>query len=391
MTVTTTTSRVEYSGDGSTTPFAVPFYFLQDTDLVVYKNETRQTITTHYSVKGAGNPSGGTIKFVSAPASTDTVVIFRDAEITQNVDYINNDPFPAETHETALDRLTMVELRNRDLLDRALVLPDSDTNVPDMSVPDLATRANKTFYWNSLGQPSVADVSAATVTFSPYTQPFSGNGSDTDFILTEAPGSASALIVAISGVLQKPNTDFTVSGTTISFTSPPASGTNNISVQCFGFSRIVDAIDSDAVSYIPPFASSRTRSLQGKLAEVVYVTDFYLSGDVDYTQAVIRASNSVSGPVVVCFPPGGPYVLSSTITFSKDRVVLCGFGPASPINFVPTADDELFVFDKGAGAVYSMVQCVIKDLVLYSSDTTYSKTAFKLVDVSELIWDNVQT
>lgn len=245
MTVTTTTSRVEYSGDGSTTQFAVPFYFLQDDDLVVYKNETLQTIITHYSVSGAGNSSGGTITFGSAPASTDTVIIFLDAEITQSVDYINNDPFPAETHETALDRLTMVALRNRDLLDRALVLPDSETNVPDMTIPSLPVRANKVFYWGASGEPATANLSAETLTFSPQAQILSGDGSTTDYPLLMAPGSDAALVVAVGGTLQKPGVDFTVSGSTISFTSAPPSATNNIIVQNFGFAMGVSGTVAD--------------------------------------------------------------------------------------------------------------------------------------------------
>jgi len=244
MTVSTEISRVEYSGDGSTVAFTVPFYFLASGDLVVYKSDTLQTITTHYSVSGAGDITGGTVTFVTAPASTDTVVIFRDAAITQSVDYVSNDPFPAETHETALDRLTMIAQRNRDLLDRSLVLPDSDVGAPNMSVPDLDTRKSKTFYWDINGAPSVADVSAATVTFTPVTNTFSGDSSTTDFILTDDPGTSSGIIVSVGGVTQKPDIDFTVTSTTLSFTSAPTTGTDNICVQIFSIARAVDSNDA---------------------------------------------------------------------------------------------------------------------------------------------------
>lgn len=56
----------------------------------------------------------------------------------------------------------------------------------------------------------------------------SGTGAQTAFTLSVAPGSAANIAVYISGVRQRPGTDYTVSGTTLTFTSAPALGTNNI-------------------------------------------------------------------------------------------------------------------------------------------------------------------
>lgn len=59
---------------------------------------------------------------------------------------------------------------------------------------------------------------------------FNGDGSTTDFTLTQAPGSASAIDVHVGTVYQVPSSGYTVSGTTIAFTSAPPTGTNNIVV-----------------------------------------------------------------------------------------------------------------------------------------------------------------
>lgn len=59
---------------------------------------------------------------------------------------------------------------------------------------------------------------------------FSGNDSTTDFVLSQVPGSTSAIDVHIGSVYQVPSTAYTVSGTTIAFTSAPPTGTNNIVV-----------------------------------------------------------------------------------------------------------------------------------------------------------------
>lgn len=132
MTVSTTTARVSYAGNGSTAAFTVPWYFLSASDLKVYKrsasgSETLQAITTNYTVSGAGVAAGGTVTFGTAPATGETVVILRDPVIVQSTDYLPNDPFPAESHERALDLLTMVAQRLDDRMDRALVLGETDT------------------------------------------------------------------------------------------------------------------------------------------------------------------------------------------------------------------------------------------------------------------------
>jgi hypothetical protein len=71
----------------------------------------------------------------------------------------------------------------------------------------------------------------------PFDQ-FSGNGSTTAFTLTYAPASTTSIVVAVSGVVQNPNT-YSVSGATLTFTGAPPSGTNNIAVLFLGLPSIV--------------------------------------------------------------------------------------------------------------------------------------------------------
>lgn len=58
----------------------------------------------------------------------------------------------------------------------------------------------------------------------------SGNGSTTSFTLSVAPASVNAIDVQVAGVVQSPKT-YTISGNTLTFSSAPASGTNNIVVK----------------------------------------------------------------------------------------------------------------------------------------------------------------
>jgi len=59
---------------------------------------------------------------------------------------------------------------------------------------------------------------------------FSGDGSTTAFTLDVAPGSVLDIEVFVGNVRQDPNSAYTLSGTTLTFTGAPPSGTNNIYV-----------------------------------------------------------------------------------------------------------------------------------------------------------------
>ena len=57
---------------------------------------------------------------------------------------------------------------------------------------------------------------------------FNGTGSQTVFTMSVTPANSASVIIAISGVVQDPST-YTVSGTTLTFSTAPPAGTDNIS------------------------------------------------------------------------------------------------------------------------------------------------------------------
>jgi len=65
------------------------------------------------------------------------------------------------------------------------------------------------------------------------TDTFSGTGSTTAFTMSVAPANTTSVLVAVTGVLQDPST-YSVSGTTLTFSAAPPSGTSNISVRYLG-------------------------------------------------------------------------------------------------------------------------------------------------------------
>ena len=162
MTISSTTVKNSYSGDGSTTTFNYTFKIFADSDLQVIirsstATETVKTITTHYTVTGAGSASGGTVVFTAGniPTNTETVVLRRAVPQTQAIDYIANDPFPAESHEEGLDRATMTLQQVQEELDRAIKLSRTNTMTSTEFAVGATDRANKILAFDSSGEISV--------------------------------------------------------------------------------------------------------------------------------------------------------------------------------------------------------------------------------------------
>jgi hypothetical protein len=163
MTVSTTIIKNFHNGNASTTNFAYQFRILEDTDLLVIIRtnstgaETTKTLSTHYTVAGAGDASGGSITFTggNTPASGETVVIRRNVPQTQAIDYIANDPFPAETHEEGLDRSTMVAQQVAEESNRSIKLSRTNTMTSTEFTVGATDRANKILAFDSAGEISV--------------------------------------------------------------------------------------------------------------------------------------------------------------------------------------------------------------------------------------------
>lgn len=161
MTISTTINRKEYVGDGSSTSFSFPYFVIAAADLKVYQNGTLKTITTHYTLSGSAPYSSGTnVQFVSAPALNDEIVIIRDPAITQAVDLVDNDPLPAASIETPLDRLTMIAQRLGERIDRSFTLADTDVSGASTELPTPA--ANKLIGWDSAGT-ALANYASASI------------------------------------------------------------------------------------------------------------------------------------------------------------------------------------------------------------------------------------
>lgn len=176
MTVSSSTTKVSLSANGTQHSFAYTFQIFAAADLEVIVRttagvETVQTNNTNYIVTGAGNANGGNVLFkfntgtssdAHYDASTDhrpadgtTVIIRRNLTLTQGTDYVENDPFPAAAHEDALDRLTMITQQIQEEVDRSIKASTGNTFSGATFTLSASDRANKVFSFDSSGNLTV--------------------------------------------------------------------------------------------------------------------------------------------------------------------------------------------------------------------------------------------
>ena len=135
------------------------------------------------------------------------------------------------------------------------------------------------------------------------TDTFSGNGSTTAFTLSAAPANTSSVLVAVSGVLQDPST-YAVSGTTITFSAAPPSGTSNISVRFLGIPA--SNVTTTAYRTATEFTATASQTTFSVPSYTVGFIDVYrngvLLGSADYTATsgttVVLASACLAGEFV---------------------------------------------------------------------------------------------
>jgi hypothetical protein len=162
MTISTTIIKNSYSGDASNDTFAYQFKISTTADMEVIirsaaGTETVKTLTTHYTVTGAGESSGGNVVFEAGhiPSATETVILRRSTTFTQALDLVENDPFTADSVESAFDKNLALLQELQEQADRSLKISRTNTMTSTEFTVGATTRANKILAFDSAGEISV--------------------------------------------------------------------------------------------------------------------------------------------------------------------------------------------------------------------------------------------
>lgn len=137
MLVSNNVFKNRYVWDGSQTNFPISFPFLDNNHIQVWYAQPGQPDTDavilgkeNYTITGAGNPAGGVLTRTTEWAVGATIAIVRNVPITQLHQYTQYDNFPAESHEDALAKLTMICQQLDEICSRAMTVPVTSEKNP---------------------------------------------------------------------------------------------------------------------------------------------------------------------------------------------------------------------------------------------------------------------
>lgn len=159
-------------------------------------------------------------------------------------------------------------------------------------------------------------ITANKIAASEYvTQSLTGDGTTDAFTLNTDPGSQNALLVLVDNVLQTPVVNYTVSGTTLTFTSPP-DNLSDIFVRFVGLPHPVATVADSAITT----AKLQDTSVTNAKLNLTYTSNQY-TGDNTTTDFTIASGHTVNSILVVLdgsiLPPADYSVSGTTLTFAS--------------------------------------------------------------------------
>lgn len=175
MSISNLVNRATLEGNGVTTVLPLNFPFHTTSDLVVVQTviatgaESTLVLDSDYTVSGAQNdagqfPTGGEITFTTPPASTVRMVVYRDPPMLQGVVLQETGKIPVKAAiESPLDKLTMIDQRLSERIDRALRLSDGDST-PLGRLPAKTVRASRYLGFDGDGNPTMMQTPTGMVT-----------------------------------------------------------------------------------------------------------------------------------------------------------------------------------------------------------------------------------
>jgi hypothetical protein len=213
-------------------------------------------------------------------------------------------------------------------------------------------------------------IGAQPTTAAFVTDQFSANGSGTVFTLSVAPANTNSILVAVSGVLQSPDT-YSVSGTTLTFSAAPPAGTGNISVRFLGIPA--SGVVNTAYRTQTEFTATAGQTTFSVPSYTVGFIDVYrngaLLGSADFT--------ATNGTTVVLANPASSGDLVETISFFVSSVLNAIPATAGAVTNSYLLDNSITKAKMGSGSTWAPVGTVVQAVsATYSTETTNSTTTY---------------
>lgn len=374
MSIATTTSRNDYTGNGAADKYPFTFLIFDETDLLVTVRdtddvETQLTLTTHYTVTGEGEPSGGNVALVNGAFdwldgdgdlnSGYKLTIRRVRQLVQETDIRNQGSFFPEVHEDAFDKSVMIDQQQQDEIDRSIKSPETvSADIFNPTLPTDITTPNVSIVVNSDGDgfsvgPTADQISGAQS----YAQAASDSAdaaedSEIAAAASEAAAAASATAAQAAAAaviwqdvvfITSADSPYTINSThrgkmiaanatggAITITLPQISGLNLASPYVVGIKK------TDAGSNIVTVARSSSDTIDGSTSKLIMASD---SGSVFIPDTDPTPDEWTSADF-------GPSTGSLTIDRFSGNGVTTGF----TLSVDPATENNTWVF---VGGVYT--------------------------------------
>ncbi len=182
-----------FTGDGSTTAFDLTYAAGSANDIIVVVNNVRQEpgASKSYTLGVDGSGSLRRVTFNTAPENADEIYVINPTR-TESIAFAGNIANSAITGQTELAE----QAANDDVL---LIYDTSTSQVKKIQKSNIAT----------------------TLTYSAGSA--TGDGSTVAFTINSGRAVADVLVI-VNGVTLVPTTDYTISSTTLTFSTAPVSG-----------------------------------------------------------------------------------------------------------------------------------------------------------------------
>lgn len=169
MTLSSTTSKIQYTGNGSSVSFSFPYVFFVPSDLSVtlFDTSLNQAVTPAPVLNGAGTYdytvsgtqdavsgeylTGAAVVFNTAPLGNHRITVARAVAALQQTAFVDNSKFPASAVNAALDRLTMLVQQVISWFAGALQFPASDPAGLNATLPPAVMRAGMSLGFDAAG------------------------------------------------------------------------------------------------------------------------------------------------------------------------------------------------------------------------------------------------
>ena len=323
---------VDYTATAGQTDFNFSFPYLENDHVVVEVEGVNQVLTTNYTIETSpaqkiilSNPTtalvGGElvrIKRVSDP-STDLVDFVNGSVLTETeLDraYRHNRYLSEEAYDGVNSGLRELEGSTN--------FNANNKQLKNLADGTLATDAVNKGYVDT--QIALTDTNLAGF----YKSTHTGNGTDNIFTLAFTPQTtdAKAYIVSIDGLVQVPDTDYTIGATTITFNTIPTNSAE-ICVVATAAASVATINEAQATAT----GSTTPRSLADRFAKVFNVLDYGAAGngttdDKASIQSAIDAAETAGGGVVLVPYSSAGYLISGSLQM-KSKVTLKGESSAS--------------------------------------------------------------